>query len=171
MTTSGGKPAARASRPGRAVEPGRDGPWRVAGRPRLQLLAAEETGGDMGPPAEAARAKLETRARAARRRRKLERETATSLRWALFLWASTGFAWVSLMTMAYKVARAHLPFALTLAAAMSLLLGAPVIHPRLRLRAPGHDVPGHQPARAPRLPGPGDRLPGPSHTDSPRPSG
>ncbi len=81
MTTSRGKPAARASRPGRAVEAGRDGPWRVAGWPRLQLLAAEEAGGDMGPPADAeeARAKLETLARAARRRRKLERETATSL--------------------------------------------------------------------------------------------
>ncbi len=81
MTTSGGKPAARASRPGRAVEAGRDGPWRVAGRPRLLLLAAEEASGKTGPPtdAEAARAKLERRARAARRRRKLERETTTSL--------------------------------------------------------------------------------------------
>ncbi len=77
MTTSGGKPAARASRPSRAVESGRDGPWQVNGRTRLQLLAAKETGGDTGPPAdaEAARAKLATRARAARRRRKLERET------------------------------------------------------------------------------------------------
>ncbi len=86
MTTSGGKPVARASRPGRAVEAGRDGPWRVAGRPRLQFPAAKGAV-DAGLPvdAEAARAKLETRARAARRRRKLEKEAAASLRWALFL--------------------------------------------------------------------------------------
>ncbi len=128
MTTSGDKPAARASRPGWAVKAGRDGPWRVTGRPRLQLLTAEEADGDVGLPAdaEAARAKLEMRARAARRRRKLEKEAATSLQWALFLWASAGFAWVALVTLAYKVARDYLPFALALAAAIALLLGAPV---------------------------------------------
>ena len=140
-------------RPGRAVEAGRDGPWLVAGRPRLQLLAPEEAGGGTGPPtdAEAARAKLKTWARAARRQRKLKRETATSLRWALFLWASAGFAWVVLVTLAYKVARDYLPFALALAAAMALLPGGAggLLHPRLRLRAPSHNVPGHHRAMSP----------------------
>ena len=128
MTTSRGQPTARASRPGRAVEAGRDGPWRVVGRPRPQPLVTEEAGGDAGLPidTEAARAKLETRARAARRRRKLEKEAAASLRWALFLWASAGFAWAALVTLAYKVAKDHLPFALALSAALTLLLGAPV---------------------------------------------
>ncbi len=46
-----------------------------------------------------------------------------------------------------------------------------LVHPRLRMRAPGHDVPDHQPARAPRLPGPRDRLHGPCHEDPPRPPG
>ncbi len=72
------------------------------------------------------RAKLETRARAVRRRRKLEKEEAASLRWALLLWASVGFALVALVTLAYKVVRDNLPFALLLAAAVALLSGAPV---------------------------------------------
>ncbi len=72
MTTSGGKPAARASKPGRAVKTGRDGPWRAAGRPRPQLLAAEETGGSTGPPTDAVAARL--LARSCRRGRPVARQ-------------------------------------------------------------------------------------------------
>ncbi len=74
----------------------------------------------------AGRGKLETRARAARRQRKLEKEAAASLRRALLLWALAGFAWVALVTLVYKVVKEKLPFTLVLVMTVTLLVGAPV---------------------------------------------
>ncbi len=111
MTTTGRcKPTAGALRPGQAVETGRDGLWRAPPAPP--------------PDTEAGRAKLETRARAARRQKKLEKEGAASLHWAVLLWAAAGFTWVALVSLVYKAAKGNLSFTFALAAAAAVLSNA-----------------------------------------------
>ncbi len=69
---------------------------------------------------------METRARAPRRRRKLEKEAVASLCRALFLWTSAGLAWAALVTLFYKVVKENLSFTLVLVTAVAFLAGAPV---------------------------------------------
>ncbi len=124
MTTGRCKPAAGALGPGRAVETGRDGPWRAAGRARAQGPAAEGTADDVPLlDLKAARAKSENRARAARRRRKLEREATASNRWHAALWAITFIIWAGLAVAICKVARSFAPFTLAFVLAVATISG------------------------------------------------